>query len=79
MAYAAVEPFGEYRSEVRHGQQMALTCNMNRDPRSKPEPYQALDFMNFIDKPKDAAKIVDLGPEENAKLMKAQIMACMEN
>jgi len=51
MAYASIEPFGEYRHELRHGQQMALHCNINRDSKNKPEPYKAIDFMNFVDTP----------------------------
>ena len=49
--YDRIEPFGEFRSELRHGQSMALTANLNRDPKNKPEPFNAMDFMNFIEKP----------------------------
>ena len=49
MAYAAIEPFGEYRSELRHGQQMALQANINRDSKRKPQPYAPAEFMNFVD------------------------------
>jgi hypothetical protein len=49
--YFNIEPFGEYRAELRHGQQMALTANMNRDSKQKPEPYTPWDFMNFTDRP----------------------------
>jgi hypothetical protein len=52
LAYAAIEPFGEFREELRHGQQMAMMVNLQRDPKQKPEPYVPSDFMNFIDKPK---------------------------
>ena len=51
MAYAALEPFGEYRSELRHGQQMALQANINRDSKRKPEPYAPADFMSFVTEP----------------------------
>lgn len=44
-----LEPIGEFRSELRHGQMMALHLNLNRD--SKTEPFKALDMMNFIEKP----------------------------
>lgn len=50
MAYASIEPFGEFRSELRHGQQMAMTANINRDSKAKPEPFTATDFMNFVEK-----------------------------
>lgn len=48
IAYHDLEPFGEIRSELRHGQQMALVANCNRDSKSKPEPFKARDFMNFV-------------------------------
>lgn len=28
---------------------MSLTANLNRDPKGKPEPFTALDFMNFVE------------------------------
>lgn len=48
MQYAAIEPFGEYRSELRHGQLMQLTdaAHFKRDT-----PAKVSDFMNFIEKP----------------------------
>lgn len=49
MAYAAIEPFGEYREELRHGQKMAQYANYHRG--EKREPYQPKQFMNFIDPP----------------------------
>jgi len=48
--YYSIEPFGEFRSELRHGQQMALTANLNRDSEKRPEPFTAVDFMNFCEK-----------------------------
>jgi len=51
MVYASTEPFGEFRAELRHGQQMALTANMNRDTKKKREPFTPQEFMNFIEQP----------------------------
>lgn len=51
LAYAAIEPFGEFRDELRHGQMMALHCNINRDSKTKPEPFHPVEFMNFSDAP----------------------------
>jgi len=45
--FCNIEPIGEYRSELRHGQQMALTANLNRDKKEKSDPWTACDFMNF--------------------------------
>ena len=57
MAYASIEPFGEQREELRHGQLMHLLdrANFKRD-----KPLSVIDFMNFIHKPE--AK--PLSPEE---------------
>jgi len=49
-AYNAIEPFGEYRSELRHGQQMAFHANLNRNEKERSEPFLASEFMNFVEK-----------------------------
>jgi hypothetical protein len=51
--YNDIEPFGELRSELRHGQAMALTANINRDEKKKGKPYNATDFMNFYEAPEE--------------------------
>jgi hypothetical protein len=51
MVYDQIEPFGEFRSELRHGQVMAMTANLHRNTANKPEPFTAFDFMNFIEPP----------------------------
>lgn len=45
--YYTIEPFGEYRDELRHGQQMALHLNLNRDPDKRPAPFTARECMSF--------------------------------
>lgn len=51
MTYNQIEPFGEEREELRHGQIMSLHCNLNRDPKTKAEPWNAMEFMNYVEKP----------------------------
>lgn len=53
MAYAAVEPFGEFREELRHGQHLSLVANINRDTEKRKEPFSACDFMNYVDLPEE--------------------------
>lgn len=53
MAYAAIEPFGEYRSELRHGQQMAHMHNLKYFNHKFPKQKNDIDFMNFINKPEE--------------------------
>ena len=47
--FYSIEPFGEFRHELRNGMGMALLANINRDPKAKPEPFSASDFMRFIE------------------------------
>jgi len=47
MTYAALEPFGEYAAEVRHGQQMAQYANYNTSSKSRTKDFQPRDFMNI--------------------------------
>lgn len=48
MDYYQLEPFGEWREELRHGQRQALLANINRDPEKRKEPFDEHDFMNFV-------------------------------
>jgi hypothetical protein len=51
--YNNIEPFGEFRGELRHGQQMAMTANINRDSDKRSDPFKATDFMNFYEMPEE--------------------------
>lgn len=68
MTYATVEPFGEYRNEVRHGQLMHLldAANFKRDKRLTPA-----DFMNFIVRPEEPPEQLD--PEEMQRRVDKEI------
>jgi hypothetical protein len=50
-AFHSVDPMGEYRNELRHGTEMAFHHNIHRDATKRPEPFKALDFMNFVVEP----------------------------
>jgi hypothetical protein len=56
-AFASLEPIGEYRQELRHGQMMHLlhSAHFKADREIKP-----VDFMNFFDPPPEKK----LTPEE---------------
>lgn len=49
--FYGVEPFGEWRADVRTAQIAQTIANVNRDPKSRPEPYQIADFLLFERKP----------------------------
>lgn len=46
--YAKVEPFGETRADYRIAMLTALTANINRDAKTRPEPFEVADFMPFV-------------------------------
>ena len=58
------EPFGEYRDELRHGAAMALTANINRDDKLKPDPFDTADFMHYVESPVER-KLTDKEIEEH--------------
>jgi hypothetical protein len=62
MAYASIEPFGEFREEIRHGRIMHL-LDMAHFKRDK--PLSPIDFMNFIDQPEEK----ELDPEKAYELI----------
>ena len=52
-----LEPFGEYRSELRTGKSMALLANINRG--SNTDPFKALDYMDYVEKPPEKVYSVE--------------------
>lgn len=44
IAYNEIEPFGDWAAWARSAHQMAMTANINRDPK-KTRPFTAADFM----------------------------------
>lgn len=46
--YAAVEPFGSPRDDLRAGEIAALIANVNRDSRRRPQPFTPGDFFPQI-------------------------------
>lgn len=58
--YNNIEPFGEFRKELRHGQLMALNANINRDSEKRPEPFTAFDFMNYCERPEKEERLLSV-------------------
>lgn len=40
-----MEPFGDRRMDLLIGLLCSVLANINRDPKTKPQPYKAEDFM----------------------------------
>jgi hypothetical protein len=47
MAFYELEPFGDMIADLRHGTAAALLANINRDSKSRSEPYLAEDFVTW--------------------------------
>lgn len=56
-AYYQLEPFGSLIDDERHGVAVAALANINRDSKTRPEPYKSSDFMTWRNLDK-----VDVGP-----------------
>jgi hypothetical protein len=46
-AYYQLEPFGSLVEDERHGVAVAALANINRDSKSRPEPYKSSDFIGW--------------------------------
>lgn len=45
MAFAALEPFGDERADLRMGILASVIANVNRDPKRRAQPYEPKDFL----------------------------------
>lgn len=45
LAEYSISPWGEWRQDLRAAQTTAMIANVNRDSKSRPEPFHARDFM----------------------------------
>lgn len=45
IAFYGLEPFGDIRADYRSAVISATVANVHRDPRKRPEPWAASDFM----------------------------------
>lgn len=55
--YADVEPFGSHFDDLRAGTIASAIYNVNRDPKTRPEPFDPLDLTpwNALRQPEPAA------------------------
>lgn len=66
--YYCLEPFGEFREEIRHGQIRSTIINMHKDWEKSPEPENPYDYMNFVEPRKH-----EEAPEEAPEILSARI------
>jgi hypothetical protein len=67
-AFANIEPFGEERADARSGMEMALTANIHRDRKLRADPFQAWDFMPFLERPEEPPRLALLDDAARAAL-----------
>lgn len=53
MAYAALEPFGPQRDDVRAGTVAATLANIHRDRKARPSPFTSEDFFPSEEVPEE--------------------------
>jgi len=46
-AYYQLEPFGSLVDDERHGVAVSTLANINRDAKTRPEPYKSSDFIGW--------------------------------
>jgi hypothetical protein len=51
MAYYELDPFGSERDDLRSGIVSAVIANVHRDPKKRSKPFEAADFMPYLEKP----------------------------
>jgi hypothetical protein len=55
-AYYALEPFGDLVADQRHGIAQALTANLQRDAKRRPQPYTPEDFIPWHESHRNKGK-----------------------
>ena len=76
MAFEQLEPFGSGIDDFRAGQIAATVANVNRDPKSKAQPWTPADFMPALGAEADRAEDAELAamsPAERVKLLDAAL------
>lgn len=59
LAYWRLEPFGETAADLRHGILTAVLANVNRDPKTRPQPFEPADFIPWIERTDGGPLLLD--------------------
>jgi len=77
LAFYQLEPFGDLVADLRHGVLTRTLANVNRNPKTRPDPYRLNDFIHWGELAGDAEPepepILLDDPEAQSKLIMAQI------
>lgn len=66
LALYRIDPWGEWRADLRMGIHASVLANVNRDPKRKPQPYTADDFMPKFTTPAEPEAAPDLADKIKA-------------
>lgn len=69
--FYGLEPWGEWRADVRTAQVVQTLANINRDSKQHPEPYALSDFMLFEKREQERQRFAtetDEGEDEGAHI-----------
>lgn len=75
-AYFKHEPWGSIMDDQRHGIAVAALANINRDRKSKPDPFRPVDFIYWHKShgsQKDDSGTLLADPEEQSMLIKRKL------
>lgn len=73
-AYYQLEPFGSLVDDERHGVAVSTLANINRDSKTRPDPYKSSDFIGWRSFDKVAAgPILMQDVEAQSELIKRKI------
>jgi hypothetical protein len=73
-AFASIEPFGPLHDELMAGQIAAVTANVHRDTKKRPEPFTAADFgpgLRGVERKPEPILLRD--PEAHSNLLLARL------
>lgn len=85
MAFETLEPFGSLPMMFGFGQVCSVLANLKRDPKERPEPYRASDFMPALAEAmgrsavEKAEPMLLEDPEEQSRLIKSAIFGVKDD
>jgi len=73
-AYYQVEPFGEYKADLRMAMLLSLLANIYRDDKKHPQPFTVEDFMPACWKEERREEGIEVDPMQKANIILNSMM-----
>ena len=77
MAFEAIDPFEDRRGDLRSAQIVTALANINRDPKTRKEPYRIEEFVMRFDPHPDPLPDGERENRQTWQEQKARLMALM--